>query len=286
MTPRLLPLAAAALALAFASGAVQAQSKQARRSNPKVVPVLNKADGKLEAVLLLEPTSVGAGTRWRFGSTTLETTYGLQAGNSLALLCDRHNGAIPLIGQLASNCVLASLEDKPGSGSRHTSAGVSLARNGGKVGLSLGSGRDTLPVWLAPGQAGGARYSQNDFSLLAEKTIGRDGFVSVGGTVARARLLPATDVPQLADQWNTRSLSIGGGYGTFGANIVGRVVNVPGESDVWKGLGLGLTWRTPWNGQLSVGADNVVTRGKNPFVSKGEQSDEGAVPYVRYQQDL
>lgn len=57
----------------------------------------------------------------------------------------------------------------------------------------------------------------------------------------------------------------GGGYGNFGANIVGRVVNVPGESAVWKGLGLGLTWRTPWNGQLSVGADNVVTRGRNPF---------------------
>ena len=110
-------------------------------------------------------------------------------------------------------------------------------------------------------------------------------FVSVGGTVARARLVPAADVPQLADQWNTRSLSIGGGFGSFGANIVGRVVNVPGESNVWKGLGLGLTWRTPWSGQLSVGADNVVTRGKNPF-STINQDDEGTVPYVRYQQDL
>ena len=97
--------------------------------------------------------------------------------------------------------------------------------------------------------------------------------------------MPASDVPQLADQWNTRSLSIGGGYGSFGANIVGRVVNVPGESTVWKGLGLGLTWRTPWSGQLSVGADNVVTRGKNPFSTTGSQ-DDGTIPYVRYQQDL
>ena len=62
------------------------------------------------------------------------------------------------------------------------------------------------------------------------------------------------------------------------------MVNVPGESDVWQGLGLGLTWRTPWSGQLSVGAENVITRGKNPFANS--EQDEGTVPYVRYQQDL
>ena len=289
MSFRVLPLAAAALALAFASGNVHAQTGKARRGDSKVVPVLNRDSGKLEAVLLLEPATggTGAGTRWRFGSTTLEATFGLQSGDSLALLCDRRGGMAPAIGQLASNCVLASLEgDKPGTASRHGNAGVSLSRNGSKLGLSFGNGRDTLPAWLSPGQLGGARYSQNDFSLFAEKSISREGFVSVGGTVARARLVPAADVPQLADEWNTRSLSIGGGYGAFGANIVGRVVNVPGESAVWKGLGLGLTWRTPWNGQLSVGADNVVTRGKNPFSIQGEQADEGTVPYVRYQQDL
>ena len=51
-------------------------------------------------------------------------------------------------------------------------------------------------------------------------------------------------------------------------------------------MGLGLTWRTPWSGQLSVGADNVVTRGRNPFSTNGSKDDEGTVPYVRYQQDL
>ena len=286
MSLRFLPIAAAVLALVFASGNASAQAKKAKRSDSRMVPVLNRDSGKLEAVLLLEPATGGTGARWHFGKTTLEATYGLQTGDSLALLCDRRSGLAPAIGQLASNCVLASLDDKPGSTSRHASAGVSLARNGGKLGLSFGNGRDTLPAWLAPGQLGGARYSQNDFSLFAEKAISREGFVSVGGTVARARLVPAADVPQLADQWNTRSLSIGGGYGAFGANIVGRVVNVPGESDVWKGLGLGLTWRTPWSGQLSVGADNVVTRGKNPFSPRNDGNDDGAIPYVRYEQDL
>ena len=67
--------------------------------------------------------------------------------------------------------------------------------------------------------------------------------------------------------------------------MFGRVIEVPGQPGKWEGFGVGLTWRTPWSGQLSVGADNVVTRGKNPFApSKGEE--EGTVPYVRYQQDL
>lgn len=284
MRARLPYIAATLLALACASGVTQAQTKGNR--DAAVVPVFNKDSGKLEAVLLLEPTTTTAGTRWRFGSTTLEATYGLQTGDSLALLCDRRNGIGSEIVQLANSCVLASLDgDNPGSGSRHGTASASLSRNGNKLGVAVGSGRDTLPAWLAPNKVNN-KVDQNDFSLFAEKNIGRDGFVSVGGTVARVRLVPAADVPQLADQWNTRSLSVGAGFGSFGANIVGRVVNVPGESNVWKGLGLGLTWRTPWSGQLSVGADNVVTRGKNPFSANGEQAGEGTVPYVRYQQDL
>ena len=285
MLTRLTPIAAALLALAIASGGVQAQSKAKRDAT--VVPVLNKDSGKLEAVLLLEPatTSTGAGARWRFGSTTLEATYGVQAGDSLAMVCDRQTGIASAIGQLADNCVMATLNgDSAGNVSRHSSAGASISRGGSKLGVSFGSGRDTLPAWLSPNLRSG-KVESSDSSLLAEKSIGREAFVSVGGTVARARLVPATDVPKYADQWNTRSLVIGGGFGSFGANIVGRVVNVPGENNVWQGLGLGLTWRTPWSGQLSVGAENVVTRGKNPFSPAG-QDDEGTVPYVRYQQDL
>ena len=285
MRTRLPYIAMTLLALACASGVAQAQAKQDKR-DAAVVPVLNKDSGKLEAVLLLEPTTTSVGTRWRFGSTTLEATYGLQNGDSLALLCDRRNGIGSEIVQLANSCVLASLEgDNVGNGSRHSTAGASISRNGNKVGVAVGSGRATLPAWLAPNKVSN-KVDQSDFSLFAEKNIGRDGFVSVGGTVARVRLVPAADVPQLADQWNTRSLSVGAGFGSFGANIVGRVVNVPGESNVWKGLGLGLTWRTPWSGQLTVGAENVVTRGKNPFSVNGDQEDEGTVPYVRYQQDL
>ena len=64
------------------------------------------------------------------------------------------------------------------------------------------------------------------------------------------------------------------------------MIDVPGQSNQWRGIGLGLTWRTPWSGQLTVGADNVVTRGKNPFAAPAGADEQGTTPYVRYEQDL
>lgn len=285
MKPRLLHLPfALLLAFGVAAGA-QAQTKktQASKRDPTVLPVWNNTSGKVEAVLLLEPTGeASAGASWRLGSNTLSAVFGLEAGDSLGLVCNRQSASS--IGSLISNCALAELTDGNDGGSQRISAGASLTRpGGGKLGLSAGSGRDTLPAWLSSNA--GARVEQNDLAIFGQKNIGREGYVRIGGAVARARLVPIADVPAMADRWNTKSLSVGGGYGAFSANIVGRVVDVPGQPGKWEGLGLGLTWRTPWSGQLTVGAENVVTRGKNPF-SPNESSDEGTVPYVRYEQDL
>ncbi len=283
------------LALLLASGVAAdalAQSRPQRKAaDPQTqataLPIWNNS-GKVEALLLLEPTGEAeAGARWRFGRNTLSAAFGLDSGDSLGLVCNRNAGVVGNIGNLASHCMLATLgdDDDDVAGSQRVGAAATLSRPGGKLGLSAGSGRDTLPAWLS-GNKGTARVEQNDLAVFGQKNIGREGFVSIGGTVARARLVPASDLPALADRWNSRSLSVGGGYGPFSANIIGRVVDVPGQPGKWEGLGLGLTWRTPWSGQLTVGAENVVTRGKNPFSLTNENADEGTVPYVRYEQDL
>lgn len=81
---------------------------------------------------------------------------------------------------------------------------------------------------------------------------------------------------------------MGGGYGAIGGEVVGRVVRVPGETESYGTLGLGLTWRTPWAGRLTVGAQNLMSTGENPVAprAKADERQEGRVPYVRYQQDL
>jgi len=280
------------LALLLASGvATDAHAQKATRKpapNPQstALPIWNN-DGKVEAVLLLEPTGQAeAGARWRLGRNSLTTAFGLESGDELGLVCNRKAGVVGNIGNLASHCMLATLgDDDDATTSQRVSASAVLSRPGGKLGLSAGTGRDTLPAWLSSGRGTG-RVEQNDLTVFGQKNIGREGFVSIGGAVAKATLVPASDLPALADRWNSRSLTVGGGYGPFSANIIGRVIDVPGQPGKFEGLGLGLTWRTPWSGQLTVGAENVVTRGKNPFSLTNENADEGTVPYVRYEQDL
>lgn len=281
---RFRPATVAALLL-LALGMAAGTHAQDRRGGQEVLPVVDNASGKVQAFLILEPAPGQAGARWRSGSNTLDAAFGIESGNSLALLCDR--AGFSAISSLANNCMLAELSGNQ-NGNHHATATATLTRPGGRIGLTLGEGRGNLPAWLNRGNATGqdAGVDVNDLTVFAQKNVGNAGFVSIAGTVARARLVPFASAPKgLADGWDTRSLEVGGGYGAFSANIIGRVIDTPGQPR-FEGLGLGLTWRTPWSGQITVGAENIVTRGRNPFSPRNESLDEGAVPYIRYEQDL
>ncbi|MGJ7902247.1 hypothetical protein [Lysobacter sp. 1R34A] len=282
---RQLPLVLS-LAFGVAAGA-HAQALPGKRAEPTYLPVWNQNNGKLEYLLQLEPASNQvAGARWKAGSNTFDAALGLEAGDGLGLVCDRKTGLAGVVGNLANHCLLASLDDDDArNDSRQVTAGASISRPGGRVGVSVGTGRDTMPAWLSPNSRP-SRVEQNTLTVYGQKDIGSGyALVSIGGTRARARLIPAGEMPGLADRWSSKSLTLGAGIGNFGANIIGRVVDTPGPGQ-WEGLGVGLTWRTPWSGQLTVGAENVVTRGKNPFAPGNGEKDEGTVPYVRYEQDL
>lgn len=277
------PLLALLLALSLASGSAFAQSSG---TGATMLPVWN-SEGQVEGALILEPTSEATtGARWRLGRNTLSAAFGLGSGESLGLLCNSRNGIGNSISGLISACNVAMLEEN--NTTQRVNATAMLSRPGGKVGLSMGNGQDTLPAWMTPSTSNpdAGRFEQNDLAIFGQKNIGREGFVTIGGTVAHARLVPASELGSIPDQWNSRSLSLGGGYGAFSGSIIGRVVDAPGQPGKWEGLGVGLTWRTPWSGRLTVGAENIVTRGKNPFAPDNGLEAEGAVPYVRYQQDL
>ena len=282
-------LAQLSRSLLLAFGAVtgaHAQALQAGKPGQAVLPVWNQSSGKVEAVLLLEPTEPGSAAG--FGGSALDAAFGIDAGNSLGVFCDRKTGLASALGNLANNCMLASFADDDASHASGTAA--FRAGDNTRLGLSAGTGSGTLPAWLSPGGTRGARTTVdvNDLTVFASHNIGREGVVAIAGTMAKATLMTPAEANNLGigESWTTRSLSIGGGYGNFGASVVGQVVETPGQPR-WEGLGLGLTWRTPWSGQLTVGAETLGTRGRNPFTpSVNGRDDEGTVPYIRYEQDL
>ena len=272
------------LPLLLLSGAFLATSAhaQSRPAGDRVeLPIWNKMSGEIEGIVVLEPTDVAKSRSLaRFGVRHLDTTLGLSEGDSLGLLCDHKPGLGSALSSLATNCVLASVP------ARRNGAAAVFQRNGTQLGISAGSGRTIIPAWMTPGNGINGRVDLNDITIFSQKALPREGYVSIAGTVAKARLQSPSEIPGFSDRWTSRQLNLGGGFGAFGVNIIGEVVDTPGR-DRFGSLGLGLSWRTPWSGQLTVGADNLVTRGKNPFAPPATGAeDEGAVPYVRYEQDL
>ncbi len=305
----------AALALWSAGAASQAvdaapapQAAMASSSMP--VPVWDRDSGELQAVLWIDTSTLPGhgletaplGTRWSRGDGGLSLGLAASGEPRYGLLCGSE-GTGADAGTLDDRCLVTQLA-RPKS----LANGQLTAQAGTRIGLSewMGfssirrSGTDSLlpgtslslaTPELAP-LAGlpGVGFEQNDLGIVGDLKIGEQGWIRLGGSVARARLMPANSMllGGVAPRWNSRTLSVGGGYGAIGGEVVGRVVRVPGERESYGTLGLGLTWRTPWAGRLTVGAQNLMSTGENPVVPRGktDEREEGRVPYVRYQQDL
>lgn len=233
------------------------------------------------------------------------TSLTLDSNPTIGLLC---NGSTVSrsFGSLAQHCMVANLAPNPGLPLALSRPGVRaetrLEGDRGSITASLGLNRFDVETPVAlPGalergantslllSLNGVEYDQEDIGLVGELKVGETGWVSIGGTLARARIVPASQLPgSVRPEWNSGSFTLGGGVGNFGGEIIGRVIEIPGSTERYSNLGLGVTWRAPWRARLSVGAENLVTRGKNPFATSTDTEDDESsrVPYIRYEQDL
>lgn len=91
---------------------------------------------------------------------------------------------------------------------------------------------------------------------------------------------------------NQAAVSFGMEYGAFSGTLTGHLL---GANDAlnfgtqhWSGLDIGLSWRTPWRGRFSVGAQNLWSSGSLPLVPpvREGEANQARVPYVQYRQDL
>ncbi len=314
------------LVLALMATAAFGQTSQlapisGQSSNTTVLPVWNNENGQVEALLLIEPSTMPQLPSQRIIRPANNPTNGLLLNNGLQLraglsleanpgmgvLCNSR-GVISTVGSLAGNCLLTDFGNQsnnlfPGRAAIKGLARVQRSNTqltgslgferevlGGASNLigNTAADRRLLNVLLGPNTA---TLDQRNASLVGQVSVGTQGWVSIGGTLAHARLITTDQLPGgLPPEWSTGSLSLGGGVGKFSGEITGQMIDIPGQTNRYSSVGAGVTWHTPWRAKLSIGAENLISHGKNPFGlpdANGERNnDEGRVPYVRYQQDL
>jgi len=179
--------------------------------------------------------------------------------------------------------------------------GATFRGTGYSVGLGVGSSRPTgvgaaLPRVLpglstASGIPIGSLSSSTEFNAHGRVDLGARSGIDLGASIGRIRLTPGNLLGIGAvDQ---KALSFGVDRGPLSGSITGRTMqpDASAASGInpdrrWSAIDLGVTFRLPWRGELSVGAQNVWSSGTAPATPAGPEPDQARTPYVQYHQDL
>jgi hypothetical protein len=183
---------------------------------------------------------------------------------------------------------------------------VGATYSAGRYSLGVSVAQDQVPNTTAlprvlPGAVTGINGLPDYDSSTQVNARGRFAFdnnsgVMLGASMGRIRLLPGNLLGlSTLDQ---KALSFGIDHGPISGNIIGRTMQpepglgLPGSFATdrrWNSIDLGVTWRLPWQGSLSFGAQNLWSSGNNSNVNTPAgppEPDQSRTPYVQYHQDL
>lgn len=298
-------------------------------ADAKVLPVWNTRSGQIEALLLLsqepesdnpldrmlprEPSLPGLGLGVSFDEgQRLRVSLSPDNNTGLALLCNQGIHVAMTLGALGQQCLLAQVGGANETLFPASRTGAKLDTNwqsaNGGFDLSFGlswidsplqdSRSDTLsqfgtdPVFnpalpqLLPANTG--QLSQRQLHWDGNLMFGEQRWVSLGGTLGSHELDSLLGEPM---RWDSTTVTLGVGFRGVSGRLTGRLIELPAGQGNVSGLDLGFSWRTPWQGELSFGAQNLLNQA--PKTSKWPLSElpaleapGGRTPYVRYKQDL
>lgn len=96
----------------------------------------------------------------------------------------------------------------------------------------------------------------------------------------------------VAADYNQAAFKLGISRGALSGNLIGRTIS-PIDSLLnkrWNSIDLGVTWRTPWQGELIFGTQNLWSTDQLPHYLSNSMDNvkapSGRTPYVQYHQDL
>jgi hypothetical protein len=275
----------------------------------------------LLAPLLPQPYALGAqATAGIAGAVAIN----LGSGNQVALGGERRvwlsaanpgaappwcDGLSPLMSMsgLPNDCLAPSAGSDPFPRLTRDQAILSMSTPALELGLTYGVSEGTpweargtpSALWMADDRAlfdPGSRLlwigtgPGQDLALTGTWRIAPNAALDVGAGVGQWSVYPTPGALPL--EFDQAALRLGMSYGAFSGGIIGRVVRPAGGTaqGQFSGLDLAVSWRTPWEGELSFGARNLLSRGSDSLLPDPSAAtlDEATArtPYVRYRQDL
>jgi hypothetical protein len=154
--------------------------------------------------------------------------------------------------------------------------------------LPLGDGlpQSSLTVWRAPALPQPWLFGEGrDVGVLGSWHLDTSTALTWSASLGQWSLSPVLR----GLNFDQASFQVGLTYGAFTGGITGRVIR-PEHGNEWSGLDIGVSWRTPWQAELSFGAQNLISRGNTNLLPDAAEAaiDEATArtPYVRYKQDL
>ena len=216
---------------------------------------------------------IGAGFKATPGLSLGAEATQLRSGLALTPVCSA--------GTSGSSCEPLSSVVARGESAGSMSLGGTYRFNDSQVSMAL--------------QAGDSRYQQilNPYLPWPEATGASRGLALSGQTSTRAGQFGlGLSMSEINAQQN-QGLRLGEVRfdwmrGAFGTSFSTQILDIPGARSLFGSVDRGLTWRTPWQGVLSMGAKASVAKpraGIGPNLRDGADFED-RVPYVRYQLDL
>lgn len=266
-------------------------------STPTVIPVWNVHSGQIEALLVIENNSETNGRPWVRAAKSSTIIWPNQNANNvnldsgMALFCAGQSNSFNQLSGL-ENCQMGKKSNQyPAINSPSLATKALLQRKSQGTDLSMLSGLSNKERQLLATEfdTPDAVPSKN-FTLT--NTNSNEGWVSINGNLARAKLIPASQFPKgVPTEWDKSTFEIPERQKSISGEVVGNVIKIPGQDSNLQSIGAGLSWKTPWKGKVSLGAESMLSQGRatNSTSTQApiiDQRIDGVQPYVRVEIDL
>ncbi len=276
----------------------QNSTRQMLKSNttPTVIPIWNIHSGQIEALLVLD-RNPQTSRAWVQAAKTPNIIWPNQKApsvnfdNGMAIFCSGQSNSFSQLSALGDCAFGKKSSQYPAINSPSLQTKALLRRNANSAEQSLLSAlspatrKQLATEFDSPGAS-----AAKPLNMLPNKA--NEGWVSINGNLMRGKLIPASQFPKgVATEWDKKTFEVPERQKSISGDVVGNIVRIPGQDSNTQSIGAGVSWKTPWKGKVSLGAESMLSQGRSSDSNSTQapitdQRVDGVTPYVRVEIDL